>query len=99
MDWTKVPHYHFFDKLRALPFVDKVILYGSRARGDNAERADIDLAIVCPRAQSYDWNKVMDVIDDADTLLKIDCVCFDKLSDTNPLKQAIVKEGVTLFQN
>ena len=90
--------YHFFAQLNALPFVDQVILYGSRARGDNAERADIDLAIVCPNAGLYDWNLVMDVIDNADTLLKIDCVCFDQLSDTNPLKQAIIKEGVSLFQ-
>ena len=99
MTWPSVPHYQFFDQLKALPFVDKVIVYGSRARGDNAERADIDLAIVCPRAEKYDWNRVMDIIDNADTLLKIDCVCFNTLSDTNPLKQAIIKEGVALFQD
>lgn len=99
MDWSALTKYHFFAQLNALPFVDKIILYGSRARGDNAERADIDLAIVCPRAGLYDWNQVMEVVDNADTLLKIDCVRFDQLSETNPLKQAIIREGVTLFQH
>lgn len=42
--------YQFFKKLTELPFIDEILLYGSRARKDNAERSDIDLAVVCSRA-------------------------------------------------
>lgn len=31
-----------------LPFVERVYLFGSRARGDHAPRADVDLAVVAP---------------------------------------------------
>ncbi|HEV2916259.1 MAG TPA: nucleotidyltransferase domain-containing protein [Candidatus Babeliales bacterium] len=40
--------YQFFKKLIALPYIEKIILYGSRARGDTRDRSDIDLAIECP---------------------------------------------------
>lgn len=41
----------------AFDFIDEICLFGSRARGDNKERSDIDLAIVCPRASDTDWLK------------------------------------------
>jgi predicted nucleotidyltransferase len=94
VDITK---FEFFKLLVDLPYVDQIILYGSRARGDAGERSDIDLAIVCPEASEEDWLKVLDIIDDSDTLLKIDCIRFDQLSDTNIFKKAILEEGHPLF--
>ena len=44
---TDINRYDFIKKLKALPFVERIILFGSRARGDNLPRADIDLAIDC----------------------------------------------------
>lgn len=37
--------------------VEEVWLFGSRARSDNQDRADIDLAIVCHNATTKDWLK------------------------------------------
>lgn len=68
-----VTDYTFFHKLTKLPFIEKVWLYASRARGDHRERSDIDLAIECPEASSSDWHDVLDILENADTLLKIDC--------------------------
>ncbi len=86
------------EDISKLPFVDRIVLFGSRARGDALDRADIDIAVECPRATDYDWLKVLDVVDDAQTLLKIDCIRYDKLPDRNDLKQAIQKEAVCLFE-
>jgi predicted nucleotidyltransferase len=65
--------------LRSLKYVQAIWLYGSRARGDNQERSDIDLAILCPTALDDDWRKINHIIATADTLLNIDCVRFDIL--------------------
>ncbi len=35
--------------------IRKVILFGSRARGDNKERSDIDLAVSGGISQSFVW--------------------------------------------
>ena len=72
-----ITHYKFIAKLKSLPFIDEIWLFGSRARGDNKERSDIDLAILCPKASGSDWLEVLKIIEDADTLLKIDCVRFE----------------------
>lgn len=88
--------YQFIQTLKNLPFVQKVILYGSRARGTAAERSDIDLAIVCPDATIEQWHEVLNIVDNADTLLPIDCVRFDTLKDSDEFKKRIIKDGVEL---
>ncbi len=94
MDVTK---YRFFNDLQALPFVEKIWLFGSRARGDNQERADIDIAVLCPTATTAEWSHLLDIIEEADTLLKIDCVRFDDLIESSDLKKSILSEGVILY--
>ena len=94
----KIADYDFLKLLMRLPFVEQIVLYGSRARGDFHDRSDIDLAIICPHASNENWLEVLDVIENADTLLKIDCVHYDELSDSNPLKSAIDRDGVILYR-
>lgn len=98
MKITKLQSYAFFQKLSSLPVIEKIILYGSRARGDNQERSDIDLAIDCPQATSKEWHHIMDIVEEADTLLGIDCVRLDTLSEKNPLRRSILKDGILLYQ-
>lgn len=89
--------YKFLEALKNVPVIKKIILYGSRARGDNKERSDIDIAIDCPSATDKQWNQIIDIIGNADTLLIIDCIRFDTLSDKNPLKSVILKEGRIIY--
>lgn len=89
--------YAFIKELSTFTFVDKIILFGSRARKDNLSRADIDLAIVCPEATQNDWLDILEVIENADTLLSIDCVRFESLSKESKLKKNIINEGITLY--
>lgn len=92
-----ITDYDFFKKIAVLPFVEQIWLFGSRARGDHHERSDIDLAILCPKATLQDWHKVLEIIDDADTLLKVDCVRFEDLEDNEKFRQNILSFKKTLY--
>jgi predicted nucleotidyltransferase len=94
----KITDYAFFNELTQQPFVEQVWLFGSRARGDNQERADIDLSVYCPTATAKDWLHILHIIDNADTLLKIDCLRLDAMNEDAAIKQAIKREGIKLYE-
>jgi uncharacterized protein len=98
MDIDEIKQKEFFCKLTKIPTIQRIFLYGSRARGDHFERSDIDIAIDCPTATDTHWLTIRTIIDDADTLLSIDCVRYDTLLSSNPLKQMIDQEGVMLYE-
>jgi uncharacterized protein len=87
-----IQDYKFISQLKKLPYIEEVWLFGSRARGDNQNRSDIDLAIICPKANDKDWLKGTEVIDNADTLLKIDYVRFDKKYISDSFYNNILRE-------
>ncbi|CAN5444893.1 hypothetical protein BH10PSE19_BH10PSE19_22090 [soil metagenome] len=91
-----LPAYQFLELLKQLPFIKAIYLFGSRARGDQRDRSDIDLAIDSPEASVKNWLQVQDIIENADTLLKIDCVRLDKAN--NELKKTIYHEGKKLYE-
>lgn len=78
------------------PSVQKVVLFGSRARGDNRSNSDIDLAVWADEdfkgrgAFSFD-------IDDIRTLLKIDLAIIQPHTDQDFLAN-IQKDGVLLYE-
>ena len=98
MDNFDITSYNFFHKLKLLPFVQKIYLYGSRAKGDSTPSSDIDIALsLSPNHSKNDWLAVSDIIHNADTLLKIDCLDLDSISDHNPLKVNVLKNSVLMF--
>lgn len=73
---------------------DRLVLFGSRARGDHRERSDIDLAVygLAPTQAG----RLRLALDDLPTLLEFDLVCVD--SNTSPaLLENIDREGVELY--
>jgi predicted nucleotidyltransferase len=82
--------------LSARPEVKRVILFGSRARGDAEERSDIDLAIEAPRASVRQWLDICHLLEEADTLLQIDVVRWEEASAI--LKERILAEGKVLYE-
>lgn len=84
-------------RLARHPAVDRVWLFGSRARGDNFERSDIDLAIEAPSIDRNDWLKIkLDFEDEAPTLLLIDLVRFEDAPEH--LREQIRDEGIVVYE-
>lgn len=73
--------------------IQKVILFGSRARGTHTERSDIDIAVSGGDFDSFYW----DIKEHAHTLLKFDVVDLDA-GISEELENAIQKDGVTLYE-
>lgn len=77
-----VTAYRFFEKLIALPFVEAVYLYGSRARGDAKENSDYDLAVMCPKATEKQWQEIYQLVRHNDeTVVRIDCARLDTVTN------------------
>jgi uncharacterized protein len=65
------------------PAVQRVWLFGSRARGDSFERSDIDLAVEAPEIDRGEWENLhLDLEEGAETLLLIDVVLIDDLPES-----------------
>ncbi len=74
--------------------IDKVILFGSRARGDNKERSDIDLAVSGGNVTMFTLD--VDEIDVVPTLLMFDVVDLDR-GCNEELLSSIRRDGVLLY--
>lgn len=73
--------------------MEKVILFGSRARGDFHHISDIDLAV-----QGGDFaGFALDVEEEVSTLLQFDIVNLSG-SVQDELVESIVREGVALYE-
>lgn len=81
--------------LAAQPQVARVVLFGSRARGDAGPRSDIDLAIEAPGASRRQWLDWEAQIDAAATLLRIDVLRWDEASSA--MRHRIAEEGQVLY--
>ena len=73
--------------------IEKVILFGSRARGDYKERSDIDLAFTGGNGTGFS----LDVDEETSTLLMFDLVDLSG-SVTPELLDSIRKEGVVIYE-
>lgn len=72
--------------------LDKVILFGSRARGDNKPRSDIDLAVSGGNIAAF----AADVDEELPTLLMFDVVNLDRPVQPELLAE-IEKDGIELY--
>lgn len=90
------PHEIVTDRLKVFPEVERIVLFGSRARGDATSRADIDLAVACPAADPARWSDIVEAAENAPTLLQIDLV---RIENAPPeLLRQIAREGRVLYE-
>lgn len=76
--------------------VSKIVLFGSRARGDNTKKSDIDIAIYTLPEFANRGHFASD-IEDLETLLKIDTVFINEDTDEKLIKN-IQKEGIVIYE-
>lgn len=74
-------------------YIEKVILFGSRARCENEPRSDIDLAVYS-RGDIFDF--IEDIEMNARTLLEFDFSHMEKVKDEFFVEQ-VVKDGVVIY--
>lgn len=73
--------------------ITKIVLFGSRARGTNTERSDIDIAVYGGDFDQFYW----DVKEKVHSLLMFDIVQADA-SITDELEEEIEKDGVVIYE-
>ncbi|MFI3200761.1 MAG: nucleotidyltransferase domain-containing protein [Eubacteriales bacterium] len=73
--------------------LSKTILFGSRARGDYAQRSDIDLAIMGGNTMEFQ----LSIDESIHTLLSFDVVVLDKPLQQQ-LRESIEQEGIILYE-
>jgi predicted nucleotidyltransferase len=73
--------------------VCKVILFGSRAKGTNSERSDIDIAVMGGDFEGFYWETKENV----HSLLSFDIVDLNT-NVSEELKKEIDKDGVLIYE-
>mgnify|MGYP000233587841 FL=1 len=73
--------------------VRKIILFGSRARGNNTERSDVDIAVYGGDFDSFYW----DIKEKINSLLMFDIIQADS-AISDDLKHEIEKDGVIIYE-
>ena len=76
---------------------EKIILFGSRARGDHARLSDVDLAFVILEVERKNWSRfVAEVEENTRTLLKLDLVRMDRIG--SEMTSSIAEEGIVIYE-
>ena len=73
--------------------LDRVVLFGSRARGDYRDKSDIDLAVSGGDVNAF----ALDVEEETHTLLPFDVVNLDG-SVQRELLESIAREGCVIYE-
>lgn len=71
----------------------KVILYGSRAKGTNLERSDIDIAV----SGVADFGELSEAVEDIETLYSIDLLNLDRCRNQGLLED-VEKYGQKIYE-
>lgn len=77
--------------------VDRILLYGSRARGDHSPLSDYDVAIFGEHLSATDRVLLSHAIDDIKTLKKIDLVYMNG-NRHDDFRRQILGEGVVIYE-
>lgn len=86
--------------------IDRIVLYGSTARGTHTDESDVDIAVIMRSDATKEMhNRMLDLVVDLElscgkvlSVLRIDLQRFSEWQDTLPFYKNIRKDGVVLWQ-
>lgn len=76
--------------------INKIVLFGSRARKDNTDKSDYDIAVFSNNMDFSDECKFIDDIDNIETFYKIDIVFIKEKHINTDLYKNIMNDGVII---
>ena len=79
------------------PKVERVIIYGSRSRGDYRPGSDIDLAVIAPEMRFDEFSRFWNEVDELPIAFNIDLLHLDSLKN-QALKEMIEDSGKTIYE-
>jgi proline iminopeptidase len=82
-----------FAKYRA---IEKVLIFGSRAKGTAKPSSDIDLAVFAPAMSAQQFTELWSELDNLPLVFKLDVLHWDTL-DNGDLKAKIKSEGKKIY--
>lgn len=88
--------YSFISQLVETLCVERILLFGSRAAGDNEERADVDLAISAPTLSRIEFSTLRIAAFEARSLYWISLVHLEKTAEL--LRERIINQGVLIYE-
>ncbi len=75
----------------------RIILFGSRAKGNANKGSDIDIALEDEKALTFrEMRKMKELIDDVSGLYSVDIIVLSKVDDT--FKDSIKESGVVIYE-
>lgn len=78
------------------PFVREVRVFGSRVAGGARPASDVDLAVWAPGTTTGEWNDLVEAIEEAPIILRLDLVRRDEQTDPRLLAR-IEREGIPIW--
>jgi proline iminopeptidase len=90
-------HYHDIEKVCSrFPKINKILLFGSRAKGTARQGSDFDLAVFAPSMTSSEFNQLWNALAALPLIFKLDILHWDTLEQAN-LKDKILQEGKVFY--
>lgn len=89
------------DKIRYISLkyynINKVILFGSRARRDHTQTSDYDIAVFSNGLSASEQSEFLEEVESIDTLNKIDIIFIQKRHINTEIYKNIVNDGVIIM--
>ena len=86
----------FLATIAADPRIERIAIFGSRAVGDNDDRADCDVALYAPKLTRTQFARLRINALETRSLYWISLVHFDHTPET--LRERIADQGVTIYE-
>ena len=78
------------------PAIERVLIFGSRAKGNARPGSDIDLAVIAPEMSDAEFARLWNAIDDLPLVFKVDLLHWDRLANPR-LKDKIPRDGCLFY--